>query len=60
MNEFKDQILNYKEPSEINTRHEVDTNRFRKEASKVIPVMIEKNKTNFVPVKKTKRVLGGC
>ncbi len=60
LNEFKDQIINYKEPSEINTRHEADTNRFRKEAVKVIPVLIEKNKANIVPVKKTKRVLGGC
>ncbi len=60
LNEFKNEIINYKEPSEIVTRHEVDTNRFREEASKVIPVLIEKNKTNIVPVKKTKRVLGGC
>ncbi len=60
LNEFKDEIINYKEQSEMNTRYERDTNRFRKEASKVIPVLIEKNKTKFVPVKKTKRVLGGC
>ena len=60
LNEFKDEIINYKEPAEVNTRYERDTNRFRKEASKVIPVLIEKNKAKFVPVKKTKRVLGGC
>ncbi len=60
LNEFKTQIINYKAPSTTNTRQEVDTNRFRKEASRVIPVLIEKNKTKFVPVKKTKRVLGGC
>ncbi len=59
-NTFKDEIINYKEPAEINTRYETDTNRFRKQASKEIPILIEKNKTNIVPVKKTKRVLGGC
>ncbi len=60
LNEFKNEIINFKEQSELNTRDERDTNRFRKEASKVIPVLIEKNKTNIVPVKKSKRVLGGC
>ncbi len=60
LDEFKNEIINYKKPSEINTRHEADTNRFREQASKIIPVLIEKNKNTVVPVKKTKRVLGGC
>ena len=60
MDEFMNEILNYRAPSELKTRHEIDTDRFRKQATKIIPVLIEKNKTKAVPIKKTKRVLGGC
>ncbi len=60
LNEFKEEIINYKKPSVLKTRQEVDTNRFREQASKIIPILIEKNKNGFVPVKTTKRVLGGC
>ena len=60
LDEFKNEIINYKEREEINSRHDADTNRFRRQASKVIPVLIEKNKNKVVPIKKTKRVLGGC
>ena len=60
LDEFKNEIINYKESSDISSRHEADVNRFRIKASKVIPVLIEKNKNKVVPIKKTKRVLGGC
>jgi rhodanese-related sulfurtransferase len=60
LEEFKNEIINYKASSDISSRHEADVNRFRIKASKVIPVLIEKNKNKVVPIKKTKRVLGGC
>lgn len=60
LNEFRKEIINYQKPSEQNNREDIDTNRFREEASKVIPVLIEKNKSNTAPVKKSKRALGGC
>lgn len=60
LDEFKKEIINYQKPSVINTRHEVDVNRFREQASKIIPVLIEKNKNTAAPIIKTKRVLGGC
>ena len=60
LTEFKQDIINYKKSSQLNSREAVDTDRFRTQASKVIPVLIEKNKNVVIPVKKTKRVLGGC
>jgi hypothetical protein len=60
LDEFKDEIINYKKPDVIKTRHDRDTNRFREQATKIIPVLIEKNKNKVVPIKKSKRVLGGC
>lgn len=57
---FRREILNYQKPSVLNTREEIDVNRFREQANKIIPVMIEKNKNSAAPLKKTKRVLGGC
>ncbi len=60
LDEFKDDIINYKKPDVINTRHDRDTNRFREQATKIIPVLIEKNKNKVVPIKKSKRVIGGC
>jgi rhodanese-related sulfurtransferase len=60
LDEFKKEIIDFKKPAVINTRHDADMYRFREQAAKIIPVLIEKNKNTFIPVKKTKRVLGGC
>ncbi len=60
LNEFKKEILEFKMPEEIKTRREADTYRFREKASKVIPVLIEKNKNKVIPKKESKRIIGGC
>jgi rhodanese-related sulfurtransferase len=61
LSEFKDTILNFKMPDRQLTRREADTYRFRLEANKLLPVMIENaRKQPGTETKKTKRVLGGC
>ena len=60
LKEFKKEILEFKMPEEIKTRREADTYRFREKASKVIPVLIEKNKNKIIPKKESKRIIGGC
>lgn len=60
LDEFKKEIINFQMPSQITSRRDADTFRFREEARKIIPVLIEKNKSKEVPVTKSKRVLGGC
>ena len=60
LNAFKEDILNFKMPDVVNTRREEDTYRFRLEASKLLPQLIEQNKHKIVPKKKSKRILGGC
>ena len=47
-------------PSEIKSRREADTFRFRKKASREIPVLIEKNKNKIILKKESKRAIGGC
>jgi rhodanese-related sulfurtransferase len=60
LDEFRKEILQYTKPAELKTRQDIDTYRFREQASKILPALIEKNKSSVVPVNKTKRVLGGC
>jgi rhodanese-related sulfurtransferase len=60
LNEFKDQILNYKGIENPKTLDEEYTNRFRNKAKQLIPIIIQNNKSAG-PVKKVqKRVVGGC
>ncbi len=57
---FKKEILDFKNPGNATTKHEADEYRFKEKASKVIPELIEKNKNKVVPRKESKRVIGGC
>jgi 3-mercaptopyruvate sulfurtransferase SseA len=57
---FKKDILEFKNPGNAKTKLEADDYKFREEASVQIPVLIEKSKTVAVPVKKSKRIIGGC
>ena len=58
---FKENILDFKNPLTINSKQEADTYSFREKASKEIPNIIEANKKKQVPKKnETKRTLGGC
>ena len=60
MNEFKNEILNFKKP-ETATRQMIATYDFREKASKRLPELIEANKKLMnTDEKKTKRVVGGC
>lgn len=60
-NNFKENILDFKNPLTRNTKQEADTYAFREKASKVIPKLIETNKLKQAPKKnETKRTLGGC
>lgn len=62
--QFKTNILDFKIPEQIpSDRHIEDTYRFRKEASRVLPILIKeyKEKQNKSALKtEKKRVLGGC
>lgn len=61
MNNFVEEIINFKKPLAINSRQEEDTFRFREKAAVKIPELIKENKNKGVQEKKqTKRVLGGC
>jgi len=61
LNEFRNDILNFKMPERTLTRREEDTYRFRTKASVVIPKLIEDAKKQpGSETKKTKRVVGGC
>lgn len=61
VNQFKEQIVNFKMPEVIGSKHEADIYRFREKASKLIPGIIEANKNKGIQQKKeSKRVLGGC
>ncbi|RPI73471.1 MAG: sulfurtransferase [Ignavibacteriales bacterium] len=60
LDQFRKEILEFQKPEVINTRREIDTYRFRKRASKEIPVLIEQNKNKIIPKKESKRVIGGC
>lgn len=58
--QFKKDIIDFKLPETIASKHDSDTYRFRSKASKLIPELIEKNKSTGPVEKKQKRVIGGC
>lgn len=58
--QFKREIINFQKPSIVNNRREADTYRFRENAQKIIPILIEENKSSGTVKKTTKRVIGGC
>ena len=61
LNNFKENILNFKTPAKANTKQEADTYAFREKASINIPIMIQENKSKQAPKKsESKRTLGGC
>ncbi len=61
LDNFTENILNFKKPIQINSRQEEVTFSFREKASKKIPELIEEFKSKNTPKKtETKRVLGGC
>ena len=57
---FKQNILNFTPIKNPQTIDEINLNRFRTKAQKIIPVLIENNKPKGPVKKKLKRVLGGC
>jgi len=57
---FKEQILNFKPIENPKTTDEIDTNRFRSEAKRIIPVLIQNHKPTGPVERKLKRVIGGC
>jgi len=57
-NQFKSQILDFDKASIVETNF-TDTHRFRKEASEIMPILIEKAKPKII-VKQKVRALGGC
>jgi rhodanese-related sulfurtransferase len=62
MNLLREEILNFTPQNNINGIKISDTERFRIKASKVLPVLISENKLkqSAQPVKKAKRIIGGC
>ncbi|MGB3017889.1 MAG: rhodanese-like domain-containing protein, partial [Ignavibacteria bacterium] len=61
MNGFRDNVINFKAPQNIGTRHESDLYKFREKASILIPEIIKENKNKGVQEnKESKRALGGC
>jgi rhodanese-related sulfurtransferase len=59
LNNFEEKIMNFKMPDEIETKSMKDTYRFRAEASKELPKIIEEAKPKVIETK-SERVLGGC
>ena len=57
---FKRDILNFKPIENPQTIDEININRFRTKAQRIIPVLIENNKPKGPVKKKLKRVIGGC
>lgn len=62
MNLLKEEILNFSPQKSIKGEKISDTERFRTKANKVLPVLISENKIrqSAQPVKKAKRIIGGC
>lgn len=59
LDNFKNQIINFNQSGTADNKS--DTYKFRSKASKVIPVLIEQNKSiGKVKVTKAKRTIGGC
>ena len=60
LNEFREQILNFK-PAKTASKFELEnTYRFRKKAGREIRELIQKAKPSGPATRKLKRVLGGC
>ncbi|MBI2430302.1 MAG: YeeE/YedE family protein [Ignavibacteriales bacterium] len=61
MNEFISSILQYSKATAMNTRDEIDTDRFRTKARTSLTILIQEAKNSAVkPVKLVKKVAGGC
>jgi rhodanese-related sulfurtransferase/uncharacterized membrane protein YedE/YeeE len=59
LNNFEEKIMNFEMPDEIENKSMKDTYRFRAEASKELPKIIEEAKPKVIETK-SERVLGGC
>ncbi len=59
LNNFVDNVMNFEMPSEIQNKSMIDTYRFRVEAAKKLPAIIEASKPKIIK-QESKRVLGGC
>jgi len=57
-NQFKSDIIDFKSSSTMEANL-TDTQRFRREASSIVPVLIEKSKPKVIEKQKV-RALGGC
>ncbi len=60
LEEFSNEILNFKKTGEPKNKIEADKFRFRTLAASVLPKLIEENKKSGPVEKKQKRVIGGC
>ncbi len=60
LNQFKEDILNFKKSAEPKNKIEADRIRFRTMAAVALPKLIEENKKSGTIEKKQKRVIGGC
>lgn len=58
--EFNNLIINYKKPLAINTKAEIDTDRFRTKAQLLMPEIIKKAKSGTTEKKVVKKISGGC
>lgn len=59
LDNFVKNIIEFKMPEEVKDKSMTDTYRFRVEAAKELPAIIEASKPKVI-VQKSKRVLGGC
>jgi len=59
--EFTSSILQYKQPTHLETQDEIDTDRFRAKASVTLSTLIQERKAAITkPIKLVKKVSGGC
>ncbi len=61
---FRKEVLNFSPSGAATNQHEIDTYRFRTEAARILPIMIQENKLKLAASSpsqnKPKRVVGGC
>lgn len=57
---FVNTIINFKKPEKVNSRQEIDTDRFRERASLIMPDLIVKSKSTVKTAKVVKKIKGGC
>jgi rhodanese-related sulfurtransferase len=60
LTEFNNLIINYKKPLALNTKAEIDTDRFRTKAQVLMPEIIKKAKSGATEKKVVKKISGGC